>query len=183
MDDLIGERLRLRRPASEDLAHITALHGNAEVMRMIDDGRPVPADVVRSRDFVTLTRDYGPGRGYWIGVDPAGAFIGWFGLRPRSTDPDVVELGYRLLPEFWGRGIATEGARMLVRHAFDSVGVARVVATTMTVNVGSRRVMEKAGLTWERTFHEEWDEPIDGAEHGDVDYALTAEQWTRGVNR
>ena len=42
----------------------------------------------------------------------------------------------------------------------------------MAVNVGSRRVLEKIGLRHVRTWHGEWDDPLPGAEHGDVDYAL-----------
>ncbi len=42
----------------------------------------------------------------------------------------------------------------------------------MAVNVASRRVMEKSGLTLVRTFHQEWPDRIDGDEHGDVEYAL-----------
>jgi len=52
-----------------------------------------------------------------------------------------------------------------------------VFASTMAVNVASRRVMEKAGLTLVRTFHQSWPEVIDGAELGDVEYALTRADW------
>ena len=48
----------------------------------------------------------------------------------------------------------------------------RVIARTMTVNTASRRVMEKSGLTYLRTFFEEWPETIEGTEQGDVEYAL-----------
>jgi len=54
-----------------------------------------------------------------------------------------------------------------------------VVAETMAVNAASRRVMEKAGLTYVRTFHQEWPERIEGDEHGDVEYALTKDEWDR----
>jgi RimJ/RimL family protein N-acetyltransferase len=47
----------------------------------------------------------------------------------------------------------------------------------MSVNVASWRVMEKAGLRFVRTFHLEWPYVIEGAEHGDVEYALTRAQW------
>ncbi len=53
----------------------------------------------------------------------------------------------------------------------------RVVASTKAVNVASRRVMEKAGLTLERTFHQQWTDPIEGAEHGVVEYALRKTEW------
>jgi RimJ/RimL family protein N-acetyltransferase len=55
--------------------------------------------------------------------------------------------------------------------------VQRVVATTMAVNLASRRVLEKAGLTLVRTFHESWPDPIEGAEKGEVEYLLTRAEW------
>jgi RimJ/RimL family protein N-acetyltransferase len=51
----------------------------------------------------------------------------------------------------------------------------------MTVNTASRRVMEKAGLRYVRTFHQEWPDRIDGDEHGDVEYALTRAAWESGA--
>lgn len=86
-------------------------------------------------------------------------------------------MGYRLRRSTWGRGLATEGSRALVRYAFDAVGVQRVWAETMTVNERSRRVMVKAGLRHVRTFHQQWDDPIPGTEQGEVEYEVRAEEW------
>ena len=61
---------------------------------------------------------------------------------------------------------------MLSRKGFSELGVRRVVAQTMAVNNASRRVLEKAGLSLRRTFHQQWPEPIEGAEQGEVEYAL-----------
>jgi RimJ/RimL family protein N-acetyltransferase len=49
----------------------------------------------------------------------------------------------------------------------------------MAVNTRSRRVMEKAGLRYLRTFHLQWDDPIPGTEHGEVEYELLREDWHR----
>ena len=53
----------------------------------------------------------------------------------------------------------------------------RVYATTMVVNVASRRVMEKAGLRFVRTFRQPWPYRIEGDEQGDVEYALSRAEW------
>jgi RimJ/RimL family protein N-acetyltransferase len=71
----------------------------------------------------------------------------------------------------------------LVRKAFTELGVQRVFAETMAVNHGSRRVLEKAGLVHVRTFHPDWDEPLDGAEHGEVEYALHRCEWRGSAGR
>jgi RimJ/RimL family protein N-acetyltransferase len=65
-----------------------------------------------------------------------------------------------------------------VRKAFTELGVDEVVATTLAVNAGSRRVMEKAGLRYARTVHLDWPDPVEGTEHGDVEYRLRRTDWT-----
>jgi RimJ/RimL family protein N-acetyltransferase len=180
-------RLVLRQFAEQDADWLADLHGNPEVMRYIDDGQPVARSVVTGEELPAILRDYPrlpAGLGRYVAQErQGGAPVGWFGLRPPSSigllqdEPGVLELGYRLFPAFWGRGYATEGARALVSLAFAKLGAHRVVATTMTVNAGSRRVMEKAGLSLVRTFFEEWPGYIEGAELGDVEYAVTRQDW------
>ncbi|MFC8846533.1 MULTISPECIES: GNAT family N-acetyltransferase [unclassified Micromonospora] len=95
-----------------------------------------------------------------------------------ATAAMQAELGYRLRRAAWGRGLATEGSRALVRYAFTTLGLARVWAETMAVNTASRRVMEKSGLRHVRTVHLDWDDPIEGTEHGEVEYELLRGEWT-----
>ena len=47
----------------------------------------------------------------------------------------------------------------------------------MAVNAGSRATMTAVGLTYVRTFHQDWPEALPGSEHGEVEYAITREQW------
>jgi RimJ/RimL family protein N-acetyltransferase len=65
---------------------------------------------------------------------------------PDFKAPFSVELGWRLAAEYWGHGRATEGARAIVHHAFQTVGLAEIVATTVPANTTSQRVMEKLGM-------------------------------------
>ncbi len=178
-------RLVLRWFTEADVDDITALLGNAEVTRYTE-GRPITRAEVETRTLPEILRQYRDlphGMGRFAAADKAtGTFVGWFSLRPadsRGLDGGT-ELGYRMLPAHWGQGYATEGARALVDSAFRELGADRVVATTMTVNVGSRRVLEKAGLRYLRTFFLDWPEYLEGAEHGDVEYALTRAEWAAG---
>ncbi len=174
------ERLVLRELTPADAGHLHALDNDPAVMRFINGGRPVSPDEVRTRELPHRTRRYPcTGEcGYWAAEDRTGRFLGWFELRPLDeASAQTVELGYRLRRDAWGRGYATEGARALVRTAFRAWGAERVVAFTMAVNTRSRRVLEKTGLRHVRTFHGDWPEPIPGAEHGEVEYALTRAEW------
>ena len=64
-----------------------------------------------------------------------------------------------------------------IDHGFAALGVERVRAETMAVNIGSRRVMEKVGMRLVREFHVDWPVRIDGDEHGDVEYAISRAEW------
>ncbi|GAA2258298.1 MULTISPECIES: GNAT family N-acetyltransferase [Kitasatospora] len=177
------ERLILRRFTPEDVDLLMELDSDPEVMRYLSGGRATPREEVEERILPLYFSYYRrfPALGYWAALERAGGgFLGWFEFRPPDPDrPDEVELGYRLRRPAWGRGYATEGARALIRKGFGEPGVERVFAQTMTVNRGSRRVMEKAGLRYVRTFFADWPEAIDGSEHGEVEYALERAEWHR----
>jgi RimJ/RimL family protein N-acetyltransferase len=175
------ERLILRQFTRSDADHLVDLDSDPEVMRYLTGGRPTPRNVVVADvlpRFLDYHRRFGS-YGYWVAIErSAKGFLGWFHFRPRPDDPPGrVELGYRLRRTAWGRGYATEGSRALIGKGFTELGVAQVYAQTMAVNTRSRRVMRKAGLRHVRTFHREWDEPLPGAEHGEVEYALDRADW------
>ncbi|WP_346116712.1 GNAT family N-acetyltransferase [Micromonospora coerulea] len=173
---LESRRLRLRRLTVDDVAHLVELDGDPAVMRYLTNGRPTPVEVVRDEQLPALLRQYDrhPGLGRWAALDrETGDFLGWFALRPPADgDGTQAELGYRLRRSAWGRGLATEGSVALIRYAFTVIRLRRVWAETMAVNLASRRVMEKAGLRYVRTFHLTFDDPIPGTEHGEVEYEL-----------
>jgi RimJ/RimL family protein N-acetyltransferase len=82
-----------------------------------------------------------------------GVFIGYIGLSvPQfaAAFTPCVEVGWRLGAEYWGRGLATEGAREAVRFAFGELALEALVSYTVPGNRRSRRVMEKLGMTCER---------------------------------
>jgi RimJ/RimL family protein N-acetyltransferase len=107
-----------------------------------------------------------------------GEFLGWFHLRPGPGDDIThVELGYRLRRSAWNKGYATEGSRALISRGFTDLNAERVFAHTMTVNAGSRRVLEKCGLTLVRTTPYEGTDTIAGSAHGEVEYALAKQEW------
>ena len=77
-------------------------------------------------------------------------FAGWCGLW-RLKETGETEIGYALLPEFWGRGYAAEAARAFLRYAFDELGRERVVAVAHPDNAASRGVMERVGMRYDYT--------------------------------
>ena len=177
---LTTERITLRPFTAADEDRLHALHSDPAVMRHL--GRPATREQIRDVTLPYYLGLYGSGFGYWAAIETAtGEFLGWFLFRPPQVDPEpgTVELGYRLHTAAWGRGFATEGARALLEKGFTELGVEKVVADTMAVNSGSRHVLEKVGLRFVRTHHGQWDDPLDGAEHGEACYELTRSEWSR----
>lgn len=178
---LTTPRLELRRFTADDVDLLVELDSDPDVMHFITGGRSTPREEIESDVLPHYLGWYerSDRYGFWAAVEhESGEFLGWFHFRPeRGAPEDEPELGYRLRKAAWGKGYAAEGARALVDAGFRDHGVRRVVAQTMTVHIASRRVMEKAGLRLIRTFHQPWPDPIPGDEHGDVEYALTREEW------
>lgn len=175
------ERLTLRRFTADDADLLIELDSDPAVMRYLTGGKPTPPEAIREEYLPRILAGYRKWDGK-LGLLAAhekdtGAFIGWFILRPKPEGPlDEVELGYRLRQAAWGRGYATEGSRALLHKAFTELGVRLVWADTMFVNRGSRHVMEKLGMTHIATYFPDLD-PIEGSEHGEVRYEITAGQW------
>lgn len=160
-------RRRLRPLTPGDLEHLVALHGDPQVMAFIT-GAGETRETVQTESLPDLLS-----RRTWL-LFEAETFVGWASLR---LEGDEAELGYRLTRAAWGQGYASEAARALVDLGFRHLGLARIWGQTMAVNLASRRVMEKAGLAYVRTFHLAWDDPLPGSEQGEVEYALLRADW------
>jgi RimJ/RimL family protein N-acetyltransferase len=175
-------RLRLRRfvPADADL--LGALDADPEVMRYITYGQPTPrsayVETYLPRWFAIYQAQ--PGLGYFAAERrDTGEFLGWLHLRDDRIEPEYVELGYRLKRSAWGHGYATEGARALLAHGFNGLGLARISARTLLGNRASQHVMEKCGLRRVGEFVYAQD-VIDGRseeERAAVKYAITRPEW------
>ncbi len=92
------------------------------------------------------------GFGMWLLRDRAtGAMVGRGGLqRTHATGGDEIEVGWAIIPERWGQGLATEMALLAVDVAFGDLDLQSIIAFTLPHNVASRRVMEKADFVYER---------------------------------
>ncbi|UPK76382.1 GNAT family N-acetyltransferase [Nocardioidaceae bacterium SCSIO 66511] len=185
------ERLLLVPLADRHLELEVELDSDAEVLRYLFGRARSRDEVVTSHARRMAHGREADGLGFWIayrGDDRApaneglGEFIGLMML-PRAhgpdqpDDPTVADLGYRIARRHWRQGFAREASTVLLRHAFETVGMNRVIAQTMAVNAGSRGVMRSLGMRYVRTYHPTWDEPLPGADQGEVEYELTRADW------
>jgi RimJ/RimL family protein N-acetyltransferase len=176
MIDIETPRLRLRRWIDSDFEPLVAMNADPRVMEFF----PSTASREETEGIWSRIHDHFEtyGFGPWA-MEVDGIFAGWLGLmRPRfeAHFTPCVEIGYRLRTEFWGRGLATEGARAVLRYGFERLKLNEVVAFTVPSNTRSRRVMEKIGLT----FSEDFDHPLIAEGHAmrrHVLYRISRTAW------
>lgn len=174
-------RLAVRQFTGDDVDNLFDLDSDPEVMRYLTGGLPTPREKILNQEIPGYLEDYErlDRLGTWAAESAAtGEFLGWFHFRP-GPDGDItnIDLGYRLRRAAWGKGYATEGSRALIAMGFSDLGVKLVFAHAIAAHSASRHVMEKCGLTLVRTVPYEGPYAIDGAEEGEVEYALTRADW------
>ena len=169
-------RLTLVPLGDEHLEYEVTLDAHPDVMRYLGVGQPRDRSEVEKhhQERINEARN---GLGFWAGFLGT-EFVGWWLLSAENDDErGQAELGYRLLPDFWRRGLASEGAASLLAYGFEDVGLAQTFAETMAVNSGSRAVMSRLGLTHIGTRDEGTIGPIPGSVQGNVDYAISKDRW------
>ena len=146
--DIVTPRLRLRRWREADLPAFAAMNADPAVMEHF------PATLTRTESDALAGRIGESlehrGFGLWaVEIASSRAFAGFVGLsvpRFEAHFTPCVEIGWRLSRESWGQGYATEGARAVLQHGFNVVGLEEIVSFTIPANVASWRVMQKIGM-------------------------------------
>ncbi len=175
------QRIWLTPLSDEHLEHEVALDSDPAVMRFLT-GRARTREEVGALHVGRLAMaQRGPGLGFWAGF-VEGEFVGWWALgvpgRPdQGSAAGQAELGYRLVCRHWRKGLASEGARRLIRYGFEDVDLTRIFAETMAVNGASRATLTAVGMEYVRTFRMAFEEPLPGSELGEVEYAISHQQW------
>lgn len=145
------QRLLLRQWREEDLDPYARMCADPEVMRFMgNSGAPLTPEQTAKRveGIQQHWRDHH--FGLWaVEHKGSGGFIGRIGLQYHEDWPGEhkVEIGWLLDRQFWGIGLATEGAQASISYGFDSRKLERVISIALPDNVASHRVMEKCGLT------------------------------------
>lgn len=153
------DRLILRAWRQEDLAPFASLNADTEVMRYFEE----PQSEEQSARMMTRANAILDEHGitFWAAeLKESGNFVGFVGMAPVGADMPfgpTIEIGWRLAKQYWGQGLAPEGAKAALAYGFGPQGYKEVVAFTALVNTPSRRVMEKIGMA--RDVSADFDHP------------------------
>lgn len=177
-------RLRLRQWQQADLVPYRRICANKNVMRYF----PSPLTTEQSDAQVAVIQQLieQRGWGFWaLEVKQTQEFIGFVGLHQQTQESGIpnsplVEIGWRLDSNHWGKGYAPEAARAVLAYAFTELNLQKVYSFTALLNNPSQRVMEKIGMV---NMGQDFDHPKLPSGHPLTRhclYSITREQWNKG---
>ena len=152
LDAFATPRLRAERVTPAHWLDLRRMDENERFMALLGGTRDTAGTVVYLEMNVKHWAEHG--FGMWMLREAASsAIIGRAILRHLDVEGvDEVEVGYGFVPEYWGRGLATEITETCIRIGFERLGRRSLVAITTAPNLASQRVLQKAGLVYERNI-------------------------------
>ena len=158
-------RLILREFQPSDAESMFLLNSDPEVIRYTGD--PPFKDIQDAEDFLKNYSHYAKnGFGRWPVIDKTNnLFVGWCGLKRHENE--MIDLGFRFFKKDWGKGYATESAKVCLDYGIQTLQLPEIVGRAAKANSASVRVLEKIGMTYWK------DAPCDGIQDS-VYYRITS---------
>ena len=166
------ERLYLREFHPDDAFFFYTLNEDPEVLKYTGDA-PFSSlqDARLFLEGYDQYQKYGLGR--WAVIDKTSEeYLGWCGLK-YSPELNETDLGFRFFRKYWGQGYATEAAQACIQHGFEQLQLEMIVGRAMSANIASVKVLEKAGMKFQRTMN------FDG--HDGVYYQITKKTYATSI--
>lgn len=174
MKSLETQRLFFRELITSDAEVMYELDSNPEVHKYLG-GNPVTSIGQVEAAITNIREQYEKnGIGRWAAIlKETGEFIGWAGLKLESDvngHAQYYDLGYRFIQRYWDKGYASEASKAFVDYGFHVMKLVKICAYADANNAASRRVLEKAGLTFVEFFEldgtrEAWYEAFNPGQH------------------
>jgi ribosomal-protein-alanine N-acetyltransferase len=167
------QRLIIRPAILEDAQNLFVMNADPEVVRYTGDSsfqNFLEAQTVIQERMISQFAKYKMSRFSVLLKD--GTYLGWCGLK-YHPETDEVDLGYRFMKKFWGKGYASESSLECLRYGFETLDLKRIIAKAMPDNIGSIKVLQKLGMT----FRGYVNDPTDP--HSFLLYDLSQEQFRR----
>jgi [ribosomal protein S5]-alanine N-acetyltransferase len=159
----------LRPWSINDLDSLVLYANNADIAKFMNDGFAHPYTKENGEAFIAFANTGNPV--HIFAIDLNGEAIGGIGLHPKfDVDRKNAELGYWLAEPFWGKGIITAAIKEMVDFGFKNFDISRIFARPFGTNIGSQKVLEKAGFVLEAKFEKTIFK--NGIYHDEIIYAI-----------
>lgn len=146
-------KVTLRSWCPEDAKALSDLLNNKNILKNLRDGIPYPYTEADAADYITSMLSADKNNTFAYAVCADGRVVGSIGaFRNQNVHFRTAELGYYLNEKYWGKGVMTESVKLLCCKLFSETDLLRIYAEPFACNIGSRRVLEKAGFAYEGTM-------------------------------
>ena len=149
-----SERIGFRNWTTDDIIPFARMNANESVMEHF----PQTLKTSETEALISRLSSHYDTYGYtYFAVDllETGEFMGFIGMNYKDHESPfkpATDLGWRLKPEVWGKGLATEGAQRCIDYCFKDLKITRLVSICVLSNIASENVMKKIGMTKQGTF-------------------------------
>lgn len=170
------DRLILRELLETDVVGMFELDSDPEVHRYLGNNPVTTKEEIKSVIQFVRKQYIDNGIGRWAVIEKSsGDFVGWTGLKfiteTINNHTNFYDVGYRLKKKHWGKGYATETAKISIEYCFTQMNKNEIFGITHVDNLKSRHALEKAGLRFIETF-----------EHKDMTcnwFKITKDEWLK----
>ena len=144
--------VKIRKWRIEDAADLASALSNKKVQDNLRDGLPYPYREQDGKEFILAMLSADENDTFAFAITVNEKVIGSIGaFRQTNIHSKTAELGYYIAEEYWGKGIMTEAVKQLCSYVFSNSDMIRIYAEPFAYNIGSQRVLEKAGFQYEGT--------------------------------
>ena len=144
---------KIRRWELSDARDLAAALSNKKIQDNLRDGLPYPYTEQDGKEFISAMLAANESDTFAFAITINGKAIGSIGaFRQTNIHNKTAELGYYIAEEYWGKGIMTEAVKQLCDYVFSHTDIIRIYAEPFAYNIGSCRVLEKAGFQYEGTL-------------------------------
>lgn len=144
---------KIRRWEFSDARDLATALSNKKIQDNLRDGLPYPYTEKDGKEFISTMLAANENDTFAFAITVNGKVIGSIGaFRQTNIHHKTAELGYYIAEEYWGKGIMTEAVKQLCDYVFSHTDIIRIYAEPFSYNIGSCRVLEKAGFQYEGTL-------------------------------
>ena len=144
---------KIRRWELSDARDLAPALSNKKIQDNLRDGLSYPYTEQDGKEFISAMLAANENDTFAFAITVNGKVIGSIGaFRQGNIHRKTAELGYYIAEEYWGKGIMTEAVKQLCDYVFSNTDIIRIYAEPFAYNIGSCRVLEKAGFQYEGTL-------------------------------
>lgn len=145
--------IKIRKWELSDAKDLSAALSNKRIQDNLRDGLPYPYTEQDGKEFISAMLAADENDTFAFAITVSGKVIGSIGaFRQGNIHRKTAELGYYIAEEYWSKGIMTEAVKQLCDYVFSHTDIIRIYAEPFAYNIGSCRVLEKAGFQYEGTL-------------------------------